>query len=77
MTKEEKKDYRKNITCQYSEKKIVSDKVIDHCPLTCSHRGPVHSICIFIVTQKRSNFIPIILHNFIIYDCHLIFKIAS
>ena len=52
----------------------MSDKVRDHCHLTGEYRGPAHGKCNFIVTQKQSNFIPFIFHNFSKYDCHMFFK---
>ena len=56
------------------EKNIESDKVRDHCHLTGKYRGPAHSKCNINVTQKQSNFIPFIFHNFSNYDCHMFFK---
>ena len=55
-------------------KNIESDKVRDHCHLTGKYRGAAHSKCNINVTQKQSNFIPFIFHNFSNYDCHMFFK---
>ena len=55
-------------------KKKYSDKVRDHCHLTVKYRGPAHSNGNINVTQKQSNFIPFIFHNFSNYDCHMVFK---
>ena len=74
MTDEDEEDYRNNNVCRFCEKEILSDKVRDHCHLTGKYRGPSHSKCNINVTQKRSNFIPFILHNFSNYDCHMFFK---
>ena len=52
----------------------MSDKVRDHCHLTGKYRGPAHNTCNINVTQKQSNFIPFIFHNFSNYDCHMFFK---
>ena len=38
------------------------------------YRGPAHNNCNINVTQKQSNFIPFIIHNFSNYDCHMFFK---
>ena len=73
MTDEEE-DYRNNKVCRFCEKFIESDKVGDHCHLTGKYRGPAHSKCNINVTQKQSNFIPFIFHNFSNYDCHMFFK---
>ena len=72
MTKNDEKDYRNNNDCV--KKNIESDKVGNHCHLTCKYRGPAHCKCNINVTQKQSNFIPIEFHNFSNYDCHLFFK---
>ena len=42
--------------------------------MTGKYRGPAHSKCNINVTQKQSNFIPFIFHNFSDYDCHMFFK---
>ena len=60
MTEENEEDYRNNIICRFCEKNIESDKVRDHCHLTGRYRGVAHSKCNTNVTQKQSNFIPII-----------------
>ena len=42
--------------------------------MTGKYRGPAHSKYNVNITQKQSNFIPFIIHNFSIYDCHMFFK---
>ena len=42
--------------------------------MTEKYRGPAHSKCNVNVTQKQSNFIPFIFHNFSNYDCDLFCK---
>ena len=74
MTQEDEEDYKNNNICRFCEKEITIDKVRDHCHLTGSYRGPAHSKCNIIVTQKQSNFIPFLFHNFSNYDCHMFFK---
>ena len=74
MTQEDEEDYKNNNVCRFCEKFIESDKARDHCHLTGNYRGPAHSICNINVTQKQSNFIPFIFHNFSNYDCHMFFK---
>ena len=69
------KNFLKIITfVEFVKKYIESVKVRDHCRLTGKYRGPPHSICNVNVTQKQSNFIPFILHNFSNYDCHVFLK---
>ena len=58
----------------FVKKNIESEKVRDHCHLTGKYRGTAHSKCNINVTQKQSNFIPFIFHNFSNYDCHMFFK---
>ena len=74
MTQEDEEDYRNNKFCRFCEKYNESDKVRDHCQLTGSYRGPAHNKCNVNFTQKQSNFIPSIFHNFSNYDCHTFFK---
>ena len=74
MTEEDEEDYRNVNNCRLCEKEILSDKFRDHCHLTGKYRGPAHSKCNINVTQKQSNFIPFIFHNFSNYDCHMFFK---
>ena len=71
---EKDEDYKNNNNCRFCEKNIESDKVRDHCHLNGKYRGPAHNTCNIIVTQKQSNFIPFIFHNFSNYDCHMFFK---
>ena len=74
MKEKNEEDYKNNNICRFCEKNIESDKVRDHCHLTGKYRGPAHSKCNINVTQKQSNFIPFIFHNFSNYDCHMFFK---
>ena len=74
MTPADEENYQNNNICRFCEKFIEYDKVRDHCHLTGKYRGPAHSKCNIIVTQKQSNFIPFIFHNFSNYDCHMFFK---
>ena len=74
MLEEDEEDYRYNNMCRFCEKQIESDKVRDHCHLTGKYRGSAHSKYNINVTQKQSNFIPFIFHNFSNYDCHMFFK---
>ena len=74
MTEKNEEDYRNNNICRFCEKEIITDKVTDHCHLTGKYRGPAHSKCNINVTQKQSNFIPFIFHNFSNSDCHMFFK---
>ena len=73
MTDENKKEFDKNRICRFCEKKIISEKVRDHCHLTGKYRGPAHYTCNIKVTQKQSNFVPFIVHNFSNYDFHMFF----
>ena len=74
MTQEDEEDYKNDNICRFCEKIIKSDKVRDHCHFTGKYRGPAHNTCNNNVTQKQSNFIPFIFHNFSNYDCHMFFK---
>ena len=74
MEQKDEEDYRNNNICRFCEKNIESDKVRDHCHLTGKYRGPARSKCNINVTQKQSDFIPFLFHNFSNYDCHMFFK---
>ena len=74
MMDEDEEDFKNNNICRFFEKFIESDKVREHCRLTSIYRGPAHSKCNINVTQKKSNFISFIFHNFSNYDCHMFFK---
>ena len=74
MKQKDDEDYINDNICRFCEKEIFSDKVRDHCHLTGEYRGPAHNTCNIKVTQKQSNFIPFIFHNFSNYDCHMFFK---
>ena len=64
MTEEEQEDFENNNICRFCEKNIESDKVRYPCQSTGKYRCPAHSKCNVNVTQKQSNFIPFIFHNF-------------
>ena len=49
-------------------------KVRDHDHLSGMYRGPAHNVCNLKAQQLKSNFVPILFHNFSGYDCHLIFE---
>ena len=74
MTQEDEEKYKNNNICRFCEKNVETDKVRDHCHLTGKYRGPAHNTCNINVTQKQSNFIPFVFHNFSNYDCHMFFK---
>ena len=52
----------------------VCKKVRDHDHLTGKFRGAAHGVCNLNVQQQKSNFVPVLFHNFSGYDCHLIFE---
>ena len=56
------------------EKEILSDKFRDHRLLTRKNRGPAHNKCNKNITQKQSNFNPLVCFKFCNYECHLFFK---
>ena len=75
LTKEDEEHFRNTNTCCFCDQPLDrSNNFGDHCPLTAKCRGPAHEICSLNVKQKQSSFIPIALHNFSNYACHLFFK---
>ena len=74
MTEKDEEDYRNINLCRFCEKNIESDKIRDQCLLTGNYRSPAQCKCNNIVTQKQSNLLPFVFHNFSNYDCHTFFK---
>ena len=74
MTQEDEEGYKKNNICRFCEREILSNKVHDHCHLTCKYRGPAHNTCNINVKQKDSNSIPFAFHKFSNFDCHMFFE---
>ena len=74
MTEENEEDYINNIIRGLCEKIFESGKLRDHCHLKGKNRRPAHIKCNVNVTQKQSNFIPFIFHNYRNKDCHLFSK---
>ena len=74
MTEEDEENFENKNNCRFFEKEIIEIKVRDHCRLTIIYRGAAHSKCNINVTQKQSNFMLFIFHNFSNYDCHMFFK---
>ena len=74
LTDKDEEQYRNINICRFCEKEIFSDQVKDQCNFTRKYRRPANSKCCKTVTQKQSNFISFIFHNFTNFDCHLLFK---
>ena len=77
MTNKDGEDFKNINICQFCKKEILSDKVRDHCHFTVKYRGVAQSKSNINVTQKQSNFIHFVFHNFSNYDCHMFFKKIS
>ena len=73
MTEADEESYRNNV-CRFCENEIISNKNRDQRHLNGKYRGPAHNKCKNIFTQKQSNFVPLVFHNFNNCDCHLIFR---
>ena len=50
------------------------DRCRDLCRLTGKYRGQAHNKCITNNTQKQSNFILFLIHNFSNFDCQMLIK---
>ena len=74
MTEEDEENFENNNDCRFCEKRIIVNKVRDHCHLTNKYGGVAHYTCNLNVKQRGSNFIPFIFHNFSNYDYHMFFK---
>ena len=60
--------------CVQNCKNTECKKVRDHDHLTGKFRGAAHKNCNLQTKQDKSNFVPVLFHNFSGYDCHLIFE---
>ena len=87
MTPQNKIDFQNSDKCWLCDKKFEMckdlncknnkcecKKVRDHDHLTGNFRGAAHKSCNLNVKQNKSNFVPVLFHNFSGYDCHLIFN---
>ncbi|XP_065223826.1 uncharacterized protein LOC135847991 [Planococcus citri] len=72
LTPEQKKHFRDSTECYICEKKYIDGeiKVRDHDHFTGIYRNSAHQNCN--INLKRSNFVPVILHNLSNYDAHFI-----
>ena len=74
MTGEDEENFENDNICRFFEKEFIDNKVRYHCHLTGTYTYPTLSKCNVNVTQKQSNFLPFLFHNFSNYDCHVFFK---
>ncbi|XP_071055501.1 uncharacterized protein [Onthophagus taurus] len=74
LTIDEQQNFDSAENCFICQNPFTSDqvKVRDHCHISGKYRGPTHSNCN--LNFKLQNIIPIFLHNFSGYDCHLFIK---
>ena len=74
MSAEDEEHYRNNYKCRFCWKEVIPHEVWDHCHFTGKYRVPAHNSCNKNVTEKQSNFLLFLIHNFSNFDCHLFFK---
>ena len=80
ITPQEEESFQQSTICWLCEQALREnpfgdDKVRDHDHLTGKYRGAAHNKCnLTNFKQKSSSFVPIFLHNFSGYDCHLSFE---
>ena len=75
LTDEQKQAYYNAKSCYICDKPFIepkNNKVRDHNHLTGEFRGAAHYKCNFKIRYPK--FIPVIMHNFTNYDCHLFVK---
>ena len=75
MTEEEENLFQKSNNCWICKKFINNnneEKVRDHCHVTGKFRGAAHESCN--LNLKLTKKVPVIFHNLIGYDSHLIFN---
>lgn len=61
MLRKDKMLFQKITHCNICQKKIESDRVHDHCPVTGKFRGAVHNACN--LNLKQMERIPVLFHN--------------
>ena len=71
LTKEEKRNFYTIQNCSICGEvfKIGDIRVKDHDHMTGEYLGPAHQWCN--INRKISTHLPIVIHNFKSYDCHL------
>ena len=76
ITPQEEESFKLAEECWLCEQPFTEyeQPVRDHDHLTGRYRGAAHNTCNINCKQKSSSFVPIFLHNFSGYDCHLIFQ---
>ena len=75
LTEEQKQAYYNARSCYICDKPFIelkNNKVRDHNHLTGEFRGAAHYKCNLKIRYPK--FIPVIMHNFTNYDCHLFVK---
>ena len=72
LSPEEEKSFNEAEYCSICEKKLVEDRVRDHCHITGQYRGAAHKSCNLKCGVPK--IIPIIFHNLQNYDAHLFIK---
>ena len=74
MTKEDNENFKNSTKCWISDNYYLDNevKVRGHCLITGKYRGSAHSDCTINLTLNRK--IPVVFHNLINYDSHLIIQ---
>ena len=72
MAIEDENNYQNSEYCWICNKKIIKDKVRDHCHITGKYRGATYKECNLKLRIPRK--MSIIFHNLEGYDGHLIFR---
>ena len=72
LTQDEQKSFDKAETCHICNKKLINDKVRDHCHFTGQYRGAAHNSCN--LQCRKPMILPVIFHNLQGYDAHLFIK---
>ena len=74
MILEEKELFEQSTKCWLRDNPLGDEEVRDHDHLTGKYRGAAHKCSNLNCKQKSSSFFPIFFHNFVGYDCHLLFE---
>ena len=75
LTATESRSFDNTTICHICTKPLEDDKVRDHYHITGSYRGIAHNECNLMYRISKTGWkLPVVIHNFKGYDCHLIVK---
>ena len=78
MTREDSLAFLTAETCHVCDKPPKGDSVRDHCHITGEYRGAAHNACnLKLRLSPKTTSIPVVFHNLLGYDSHLLMQAIS